>query len=239
MSDKLTVEVWTDINCPFCYVGEGRLEQALEAFPHRDEVEVVYRSFELNPEAPKDVTRPVVEAVAEKYGATVEQIEGNEDRIGAMAAEMGLDYRTRGRDSGNSFDLHRLTHYAKEQGKQRELFNRLYKANFAEERSVFADREFVVEAAGEVGLDPAEVRKVLDDPAAYAAEVRADEREAAELGARGVPFFVLDRKYGISGAQPTEVFSQALDQAWSERPHRSLITVEGTDDAEACGPNGC
>jgi predicted DsbA family dithiol-disulfide isomerase len=233
----MRVEIWSDIACPWCYVGKARFEKALAAFPHRDDVEVVHRSFELDPHRAKDDVQPVLTMLTRKYGMSEAQAEAGEDNLGAQAAAEGLDYRTRGRDHGNTFDMHRLLHFAKEQGKQDELIQILYRANFAEERSLFTEGdERLVELAVEAGLDAEDVRKVLADPTAYADAVRADEREAAELGANGVPFFVLDRKYGVSGAQPAEVFAQALSQAWGDRPQLRLID-EG--DAQACGPDGC
>lgn len=234
----MRVEIWSDIACPWCYVGKARFEKALDAFPHRDEVEVVHRSFELDPGRAKDDIQPVIRMLTKKYGMSEAQAQAGEENLGAQAAAEGLEYRTRDRDHGNTFDMHRLLHFAKEQGRQDELIQILYKANFAEEQSVFNDDERLVELAVSAGLDADATRKVLTDPTAYAAEVRADEREAAELGANGVPFFVLDRKYGVSGAQPAEVFAQALTQAWGERPPLKLIQETGAD-GEACGPDGC
>lgn len=199
----MRVEIWSDIACPWCYVGKARFEKALAAFPHRDQVEVVHRSFELDPGRAKGDTQPVITMLTKKYGMSEAQAQAGEENLGAQAAAEGLDYRTRGRDHGNTFDLHRLLHFAKEQGKQDELIQVFYRANFAEERSLFTEGdERLVELAVEAGLLAADVRKILADPEAYADDVRADEREAAELGANGVPFFVLDRKYGVSGAQP-------------------------------------
>jgi predicted DsbA family dithiol-disulfide isomerase len=231
------VEIWSDIACPWCYVGKARFEKALQAFPHRDDVEVVHRSFELDPHRAKDDVQPVLTMLAKKYGMSEAQAQAGENNLGAQAAAEGLEYRTTGRDHGNTFDMHRLLHFAKEQGRQDELIQILYRANFAEERSLFTEGdERLVELAVEAGLDAEDVRKVLADPTAYADAVRADEREAAELGANGVPFFVLDRKYGVSGAQPAEVFAQALTQAWGERPPLKLLDAGDTD---ACGPDGC
>ncbi|MEU5254898.1 DsbA family oxidoreductase [Streptomyces longwoodensis] len=233
----MRVEIWSDIACPWCYVGKARFEKALAAFPHRDQVEVVHRSFELDPGRAKDDVQPVITMLSRKYGLSEEQARAGEDNLGAQAAAEGLAYRTRGRDHGNTFDLHRLLHLAKEHGRQDELVQILYRANFAEERSLFTEGDDrLVELAVEAGLDADAVRAVLADPAAYADEVRADEREAAELGANGVPFFVLDRRYGVSGAQPAEVFAQALTQAWGER---SPLTLLDQGDADACGPDGC
>ncbi|MEU8715730.1 DsbA family oxidoreductase [Streptomyces sp. NPDC048663] len=233
----MRVEIWSDIACPWCYVGKARFEKALAAFPHRDEVEVVHRSFELDPGRAKDDVQPVLAMLTKKYGMSEAQAEAGEDNLGAQAAAEGLDYRTRGRDHGNTFDMHRLLHFAKEQGRQDQLIQLLYRANFAEERSLFTEgAERLVGLAAEAGLDAEAAREVLADPARYADDVRADEREAAELGANGVPFFVLDRKYGVSGAQPAEVFTQALGQAWGARSPLKLIDEGG---AEACGPDGC
>ncbi|QQC88641.1 DsbA family oxidoreductase [Streptomyces alfalfae] len=233
----MRVEIWSDIACPWCYVGKARFEKALAAFPHRDAVEVVHRSFELDPGRAKGDTGQVLPMLMNKYGMTEEQAREGERRLGENAAAEGLDYRTEGRDHGSTFDMHRVLHLAKERGRQDELIGLLYRANFAEERSVFADDERLVELAAEAGLDEAEVRAVLADPGRYADDVRADEREAAELGANGVPFFVLDRRYGVSGAQPAEVFTQALEQAWGGRS--PLTTLADAGDGEACGPDGC
>jgi predicted DsbA family dithiol-disulfide isomerase len=229
------VEIWSDIACPWCYVGKARFEKALAGFAHRDEVEVVHRSFELDPGRTKEDVEPVLGLLAKKYGMSEEQARAGEANLAAQAAGEGLPYRAEGRDHGGTFDLHRLLHLAKERGLHSELLDLFYRANFAEERSVYADAdEYLVELAVRAGLAEDEVRTVLGDPSAYADEVRADEREAAELGVSGVPFFVIDRKYGVSGAQPAELFSQALSQAWGER---SPLTVLSGGDA--CGPDGC
>lgn len=208
----MRVEIWSDIVCPWCYIGKARFEQGLAAFDHRDQVEVVHRSFELDPDHPKGDTVPVLDMLATKYRVPREQAQAMEARVAEAAADAGLGYRS-DRDHGNTFDVHRLLHLAKARGRQGALLDRLYAANFAEERSLFAP-ETLLTAAAEAGLDPAEARAVLDDETAYAEDVRADEREAAALGASAVPFFVLDRRFGVSGGQPAEIFTQALRQAW-------------------------
>ncbi|MFF4912667.1 DsbA family oxidoreductase [Streptomyces tendae] len=232
----MRVEIWSDIACPWCYVGKARFEKALAAFPHRDGVEVVHRSFELDPGRAKDDVQPVLTMLTAKYGMSQAQAQAGEDNLGAQAAAEGLDYRTRDRDHGSTFDMHRLLHLAKERGRHDALLDAFYRGNFADERSVFNDDARLVELAVGAGLDAEEVRAVLADPDAYADAVRADEREAAQLGATGVPFFVLDRAYGVSGAQPAEVFTRALTQAWGERT--PLKPVDG-GDAQVCGPDGC
>ncbi|MFI2782035.1 DsbA family oxidoreductase [Streptomyces sp. ALB3] len=231
----MRVEIWSDIACPWCYVGKARFEKALAGFAHRDGVEVVHRSFELDPGRAKGDIEQVVDMLAQKYGRTVEEARGMEANVAANAQAEGLGYRTEGRDHGSTFDIHRLLHLAKARGRQDELLTLVYRANFAEERSVFDDA-VLAGLAVEAGLDGDEARAVLSDPGAYAEDVRADEREAAELGADAVPFFVFDRRYGISGGQPAEVFTQALEQAWKDREVSALTQVGG--DAAACDADG-
>ena len=241
----MRVEIWSDVACPWCYIGKARFEQGLADFPHKDEVEVVYRSFELDPNRPEGQVEPVIGMLAKKYGMSEAQAREAEQRVADNAHSEGLEYVFEGRDSGNTFDIHRLLHFAKAEGVQNELIDLTYRANFAEERSVF-DRVRLLELAADAGLNRAEAAAVLDDPTAYADEVRQDEREAHELGATGVPFFVLDRRYGVSGGQPAEVFRQALEEAWRTRPEApKLASVPGlgaedvAQSGEVCGPDGC
>ncbi|WP_175411022.1 DsbA family oxidoreductase [Streptomyces sp. TRM64462] len=229
----MRVEIWSDIACPWCYIGKSRFEEGLAAFAHRDEVEVVHRSFELDPGRVKGDVAPVVDMLAQKYGRTRDEARAMEEHVASVARGQGLEYRVEGRTHGSTFDIHRLLHLAKARGRQDELLNLAYRANFAEERSVY-DSEVLVGLGVEAGLDEAEVRAVLADPDAYADDVRADEREAAELGATGVPFFVLDRRYGVSGGQPAEVFTQALEQAWQGR----ALQPVGGSAAAACDVDG-
>ncbi|MFJ3923524.1 DsbA family oxidoreductase [Streptomyces sp. NPDC090022] len=228
----MRVEIWSDIACPWCYIGKARFTKGLAAFAHRDEVEVVFRSFELDPHSAKGDAVPVVEMLARKYGRTLEQARGMEAHVAVNARSEGLAYRTEGRLHGNTFDIHRLLHLAAARGRQEELLDLAFRANFAEDRSVF-DPETLVALAVEAGLDEAEAREVVADGTAYADAVRADEREASELGVNAVPFFVLDRRYGISGGQPAEVFTQALEQAWAGRE-----TDLPAPAADACEPDG-
>ncbi|MFG2645395.1 DsbA family oxidoreductase [Streptomyces sp. NPDC048370] len=233
----MRVEIWSDIACPWCYIGKARFEKGLAAFAHRDEIEVVHRSFELDPNRAKGDTGPVLDMLAKKYGRTLDEARAMEAHVASNAHSEGLGYRTEGRDHGNTFDIHRLLHLAKERGRQNELLDLAYRANFAEERSVF-DAETLVRLGVEAGLDETEVRAVLADETAYAQAVREDEREAAELGANGVPFFVLDRRYGISGGQPAEVFTQALEQAWQGRTVLQPVGADADTTAPACDVDG-
>ncbi|MER6308485.1 DsbA family oxidoreductase [Streptomyces sp. NPDC001739] len=229
----MRVEIWSDIACPWCYIGKARFEAGLAAFAHRDQVEVVHRSFELDPKAPPASDVPVLDMLAAKYGVSRAQAEQMEARVAAAAAEEGLGYRS-DRIHGNTFDLHRLLHLAEAHGRQEALLDAFYRANFAEARPL-GDPAVLTELATGAGLPADEVARVLADPDAYAQEVRADERAAAELGATGVPFFVIDRRYGISGGQPAEVFRQALERAHAD----GVVEIVPSGDAEVCGPDGC
>ena len=209
----MQVEIWSDIVCPWCYLGKRNFEQALQQFGHRDEVDVVYRSFELDPAAPADATTPTVELLASKYGMTPDQAQAAQRQMEQRAEQAGLTFRMGELRSGNTRDAHRLLQLARERGRQPELVERLHRAYFTEQDSVF-DRAALARLAADAGLDPAEVAAVLDSDQ-FGADVTADEQTAQALGATGVPFFVIDRRYGISGAQPPELIGQALSQAWA------------------------
>ncbi|SHN46903.1 Predicted dithiol-disulfide isomerase, DsbA family [Cryptosporangium aurantiacum] len=210
---RMRVDIWSDIGCPWCYVGKRRFENALADFEHRDDVEVVYHSFELDPTHPTDKTVPVTEMLIGKFGMPRAQVEAAEARLATTAADEGLKY-DHNRHAGNTFDFHRLAHWATEQGKQQQLLDHAYAVHFGEAKSVHST-DALVELAADAGLDPDEARAVLTEDR-YADDVRADEKQARELGITGVPFYVLDGRYGVSGAQPTEVFAQALAQAYDK-----------------------
>ncbi|TDC31871.1 DsbA family oxidoreductase [Micromonospora sp. 15K316] len=229
------VEIWSDISCPWCFIGKARFEKALSAFPHRDHVEVSHRSFELDPQLAH--TRSTTSAAhAKKYGLTPAQARAAEENLAGIAREEGLDYLVDFRDHGNTFDLHRLLHLAAARGLHRELLTLFYKGNFAAERSIY-DSDHQVEIAVRAGLDEAEVRAVQADRRAYADEVRRDERDAAQLGITSVPFFVIDRKYGLSGAQPAAAFAEVLRRAWTDRQPK--LTLLDAGDQAGCDATGC
>jgi predicted DsbA family dithiol-disulfide isomerase len=205
----LTVEIWSDVVCPWCYIGKRRLEAALAGFPH--EVEVTWRSFELDPGAPRTREQSASEHLAGKYGMSLEQAEASHAQMTELAAREGLEYRFDEARGGNSFDAHRLIHLAAAHGMQDEAKERIMRAYFTEGVAI-GDREALVGLAADIGLDPDEARGVLDGDA-YADAVRADEELARRIGIQGVPFFVLDRRLGVSGAQPADVLVRALEQA--------------------------
>jgi predicted DsbA family dithiol-disulfide isomerase len=227
------VEIWSDIACPWCYVGKRRFEKALADFEHRDEVTVTWRSFELDPDAPRERPGDRATHLADKYGTTREKAEEMHQHMTDVAAGEGLDFRFDTTRDGNTFDAHRVLHLAAAHGRQDALKERLLRAHFTE-GELMADHDALTRLAAEAGLPEDEVRDVLTTDR-YAADVREDERTAATLGGRAVPFFVIDRAIGASGAQPPEVFAQLLQQAWDARTPVVPVVTGG----DACGPDGC
>lgn len=214
LTTVMQVEIWSDVVCPWCYLGKRRFERALESFGHRDEVEVTYRSFELDPSATPGVTTPTVQMLASKYGMSAQQAADAQRQMEERAAADGLTFRMEGLRSGNTRDAHRLIQLAKAHGRQAGMVERLHRAYFTDQDSIF-DHDRLIRLAGEEGIDPAEAGQVLAGDA-YNDEVDTDEQMAAALGATGVPLFVIDRRYGFSGAQPPEAIAQVLEQAWAD-----------------------
>jgi predicted DsbA family dithiol-disulfide isomerase len=215
-SDTLmTIELWSDVVCPFCYIGKREFENALERFPHKEQVVVEWKSFELDPDAPARSEYDMYGMLVAKYGGTRADAIARVDHVVQRARTVGLEYNMDKAVVGGSFDAHRLIQFAKTKGLGAEAEERLFKAYFTEGVHL-ADREALVRIAKEIGLEGAEVEAMLASTA-YTDAVRSDEREARELGVNGVPFFVLDRKYGVSGAQSSDHFLGALEQAWNER----------------------
>ena len=231
----MRVEIWSDVVCPWCYVGKRRFEQALAGFPHRDEVEVVWRAFELDASAPAERTGGYAENLAAKYRVPVSEAQRMIDSMTAAAAADGLDFRFDVARPGNTFDAHRLLHLAAERGVQDAVKERLLRATFTEGEPV-GDHETLVRLVAEAGLDADEARDVLASDR-YAAEVRGDERQAQAYGISGVPFFVVDGRYGVSGAQPAEALAQVLAQAWAERSPLQVVTTGA--GAPGCDGDSC
>lgn len=211
----MTIEIWSDVVCPFCYIGKREFENALARFPHANDVTVEWKSFELDPNAPKRSEHDMYGMLVAKYGGTRADAEARVHGVVERAKTVGLDYHMDKAIIGSSFDAHRLIQLAKTKGKGAEAEERLFKAYFTEGAHL-ADHTTLAQLATEIGLDAKEVQEMLASTH-FTEVVRADEREAQQLGVRGVPFFVIDRKYGVSGAQASDHFLGALDQAWKER----------------------
>lgn len=227
--------VWSDIACPWCYVGKRRLEAALARFPHREHVAVVFRSFELNTSAPRrtDVGESYVARLAQKYGCSAADAEGMILRMIGVAAAEGLEFRFDRIRPGNTFDAHRLLHLGQARGRQGAVKERLLRAYLTEGEPI-GDREALARLGCEAGLERDEVTRVLAGDA-YGPEVREDEAEAQDLGIRSVPFFVFGNRYALSGAQPMEVILGAIEKAWDD----VLTSVAELAEGSACGPSGC
>jgi predicted DsbA family dithiol-disulfide isomerase len=208
----MEIEIWSDINCPWCYIGKRRFEAAMSNFEHADEVNVTWRSFELDPGAPAEIPGNGAAMLSEKYGVPLERARAMEQNVSEIAAADGLEYELEHARIGSSFDAHRLVHLAKRQGLQDAMKERLFRARFTEGRLI-SDLETLVELAAEVGLDGVEVRAMLAGTE-LADDVREDERAAQQLGISGVPMFVVDRAFGMSGAQPAEQLLDLLEHAW-------------------------
>ncbi len=231
----MNVEIWSDVVCPWCYIGKRRFEAALGQFAHRDAVAVTWRSFELDPHAARQFPGTLNDLLARKMRATPAQAAAANERLTALAAEDGLDYHLDRARPGNTFDAHRLIHLAAEHGLQDAVKERLLRAYFTDGLPI-GEADTLVEIVSGAGIDADEARAVLAGDA-YAVDVRADEERAAGFGITGVPFVVVDEQYGVSGAQPAEVFLALLEQAWATA--QPLTMVGAGVGADACDGDSC
>jgi predicted DsbA family dithiol-disulfide isomerase len=212
----MQVEIWSDVICPWCYIGKRRFDKALAQFPQREGVNVVWRSFELDPNAPRQYSGTLDEMLARKYGVSPQQAAAMNARVTAFAKEVGVEYRLANARPGNTFDAHRLLHFAAARGLSERATERIMHAYFCEALPV-GNRAALAHLAPEFGIPEAEALAMLEGDA-YSNVVRADESRAAQFGITGVPFFAFDAKFAVSGAQPVEVFAEALHQMWIEMP---------------------
>ena len=213
----MIIDVWSDVVCPWCYIGKRRLEKALSAFAHKDKVTVRHRAFQLDPSINQTV--PTSLLLAEKYKVDTEQVKAMQANVCSIADGEGLCYNLENTLSGNTFDAHRLLLWSATIDKQDELLEAMYSNYFEKERPLFSHSDLVLIASG-VGIDADKVEEILVTDK-FSDEVIADRNLAAQLGATGVPFFVFDMKFGISGAQPLENFVKTLDEAW--QAHAKLV----------------
>ncbi len=231
----MKVEIWSDVMCPFCYIGKRRFEQALANFDHAEDVEVEWKSFQLNPEMKTQPGKSVTEHLAEVKGWSLEQADQMNRHVTDMAADVGLEYNLDQAVVANSFQAHRFTHFAKEHGKGNVAEEMLFKAYFTDGKNT-DDRETLLELGSEIGLDTEELEKVLVGDR-YANAVKQDIITAKNLGINGVPFFLFNRKYAISGARETDVFIRALDKSWNEWTNENpSIEMQERSETQSCKP---
>jgi predicted DsbA family dithiol-disulfide isomerase len=235
-STKMKVEIWSDVMCPFCYIGKRKFENALAKFADSNYIEIEWKSFELNPNLKTDTTKSTAQYLAEQKGLPIAQVKQMIAHASNMAAQVGLNYQLETAIVANSFNAHRFSHYAKSKGKQHEAEEELFKAYFILNKNT-DDKNVLLELGSKIGLDAAELKTVLDSDK-YANEVRADENEAMNLGIQGVPFFIFNRKVAVSGAQDESVFLKALQQTYLEfrkaNPIQKFDVIEGA----VCKPDG-
>ncbi len=232
----MKVEIWSDVMCPFCYIGKRRFEQALQNFANKDEVEIEWKSFQLNPDMETNPNIHIDQYLADVKGFSIDHARQLNAHVTQMAAEAGLTYNFDKAVVANSFNAHRFTHLAKKHGLGIAAEEALFKAYFTDGKNM-DDNDTLIELGVEIGLDAAEIKQTLESNA-FADDVKHDIAEAQYLGIRGVPFFVMNSKYGVSGAQEVRVFDETLQKAFSEwqqeNPKPKLEVIEG----ESCGLDG-
>jgi predicted DsbA family dithiol-disulfide isomerase len=233
----MKVDIWSDVACPWCYICKRRIEGALARFDHHDQVEVVWHSYQLDPDAPRTSEKTLNEILAKKYGRSLAQAAAMNDRVSGIAAQDGLEYHLEKAQYGNTFDAHRLIHLAAAHNLQDAMEERLFKAYFTD-GAALGDHETLVKLASEVGIDADEARTVLANDT-YADDVRADIQRAGRLGIQGVPFFAINEKHGISGAQPSDVLKEVFEQAWVGSHPITMAKSTNQDDAGSCGGDSC
>ncbi len=227
----MKVNIWSDVRCPFCYIGKKKFEAALGKFPHKDKVEIVWKSFQLDPSLITDTRTSMLEYFVKTKGVSEEQALQMFSGAIHMAKEAGISMDIEKGILANSFNAHRLIQFAKAKNLGNEIEEALFKIHFEEGKNI-DDNSVLSEVASSVGLDADEVKQILNSDA-YSYEVKQDEMEARNIGVRGVPFFVFDDKYAISGAQPVEAFLQTLEKVWEEK--KSDIKISEGDSCTADG----
>jgi predicted DsbA family dithiol-disulfide isomerase len=231
----MKVEIWSDVVCPFCYIGKRKFENALAQFSPRGEVQVEWKSFQLTPDFVPTPGESIHASLAKKKGVPEAEGRRMNDYMTQTAKEVGLDYQFDKAIPANTFLAHQLIHFAAHNGQQGAMKERLFAAYYLEGQNL-NDVDTLVKLAAEIGLDADAARQALA-AGTYANEVRRDEYEAQQIGVRGVPFFVFDDKYAVSGAQPSEVFAEVLDKVWEEAHPKTQPVL--LNDGPACGPDGC
>lgn len=232
----MKVQIWSDIACPFCYIGKKQLETALEQFPEKDQVEIEFKSFELDPHAPVDVDHDVHDMLVKKYGMSRSQAMAMNEQVKQAGKEKGIDFQFDPLVLTNTFDAHRLAQYAGQMGKGDFVMGELFQTYFTDGKHV-GNRQTLLQIAEKAGLDEKEVQQVLGSEA-FADRVRKDEQEARQLGINAVPFFLINDKYSVAGAQPADTFLGALETAWTEEAAQAEKAADNAFEA-ACADGVC
>lgn len=241
MENKMKVEIWSDIMCPFCYIGKRKFETAFDQFPGKDKVQLIWKSFQLAPELKTQPEKSIHQFLSEHKGISFDQAKGMNDQVTRMAKQIGLIYNFDKSVVANSFNAHRFTHFAKQYNKQNEAEEILFRSYFTDGKNI-DDYQTLIELGKEIGLDAAALEAALENES-YAASVQADISEAWQIGVRGVPFFVFDRKYAVSGAQESKAFLETLQKSFNEwqtaNPEFTLEVTEGQscNADEECNKN--
>lgn len=226
---KMQVEIWSDVMCPFCYIGKRKFEAALSQFSDNEQIEIIWKSFQLDPDQETVSDKPIQQYLAERKGMTIQQAQQMTDHVTGIAEQVGLTFHFDKAVTANSFDAHRFSHLAKQHGRQNEAEEQLFAAYFTEGKNT-ADRDTLAQLGEKIGLDPQQVKDVLQSDQ-YAVDVQTDIAEARQFGVQGVPFFVFNRKYAVSGAQESQVFRQTLETSvadWKKSVKEAeLIITEG------------
>lgn len=234
--DKMKVEIWSDVMCPFCYIGKRKFETALEAFDNKNNIEVEWKSFQLNPALKTDPSKSTMQYLSETKGWSIEQTKSAMKNVINMAEGVGLHYDFDKAIVANSFDAHRFIQFAKTKGKGDAAEEALFKAYFTEGKNT-ADHSVLISIGTSIGLDPENVKSVLKGTA-FSTEVYKDIAESQQIGVNGVPFFVFDRKYAVSGAQDPKIFLETLGRSWKEHSATHPEFVGKTGDGASCTPDG-
>lgn len=236
MENKMKVEIWSDVMCPFCYIGKRNFETALEQFDGRNNIEVIWKSYQLDPSISEVPTENYHNYLVKHKGMSLEQVNGMLDNVTMTAKDAGLDYKFDKAVMVNSLNAHKFIQFAKSKGLGDEAEERLFLAFFTEGKNI-ADLTTLIQFGIEIGLEEMELKTVFTDEK-YASLVTHDIQEGQQIGVQGVPFFVLDRKYAVSGAQPAQAFLQTLEKSFSEwrksNPELKLEVTQGN----SCTPEG-
>lgn len=232
MTATMKINIWSDVRCPFCYIGKKKFEKALDAFAAKDKVEVIWRSFELDPALETQPDVNAVDHIAAVKGISKAQAEEMHAHVTRVAGEIGLDFHFENMVVANSFNAHRLIQLAKTHGRGGAAEEQLFKAHFTEGKNI-DDNEALIRVGMAIGLDEKEIKEMLSSDA-FAAAVKQDEQEAHAIGVSGVPFFVFNDRYAVSGAQSPDIFLQALQQSWLSFEQDRIITP--AENGEACSP---